>query len=140
MDGVPVSIVGVIDMVAMRERDVAAALAVLVIVVFVDVLVGAHGSPSGQPLRATMTRGQGPDAVPDRPDYEPFGIRLSPVAPQLRWMYATWVSVNSSRPCLPSAPPMPDSRRPAWNPCMASKFSRLTQVSPYCSPSTAVSA
>lgn len=84
MDGVPVSVVDVIDVVAVRERDVAATLAVFVIVVFVDVLAGAHGSPSGQPLRATMTRGQGPDAVPDRPGYAFFSIRLSQVAPQLR--------------------------------------------------------
>lgn len=84
MGGVPVSIMDVIDVVAMRDGDMAATLAVFMIVVFVDVLVGAHGSPSGQPLRATMTRGQGPDAVPDRPGYEFFSIRLSQVAPQLR--------------------------------------------------------
>ena len=40
--------------------------------------------------------------------------------------YTAWVWVYSYKPCLPSAPPMPDLRTPAWKPCMASKFSRLT--------------
>lgn len=42
------------------------------------------------------------------------------------WRYTTCVSMYSYRPCLPSAPPMPDLRRPAWKPCIASKWSRLT--------------
>ena len=29
-------------------------------------------------------------------------------------------------PCFPSAPPMPERPCPAWKPCIASKFSRLT--------------
>ena len=29
-----------------------------------------------------------------------------------------WVWVYSYTPCLPSAPPMPDLRQPAWKPCM----------------------
>ena len=43
---VDVSIVDVVGVVAVGERDVAAALAVLMIVVFVDVLFSAHGKPS----------------------------------------------------------------------------------------------
>lgn len=43
---VAVPVVDVVDVISVGERDVAAALAVLMIVIFVDVLFNAYGKPS----------------------------------------------------------------------------------------------
>src|SRR5699024_4927714 len=54
------------------------------------------------------------------------------------FIYTTCVRKYSSKPCLPSAPPMPECLTPAWKPCIASKFSLLIYVSPNSKRSTAL--